>query len=195
MSTRTAGPLREGARPTREQIDARILDVAAELFAGHGLEGTSVQQVADAVGYSKTGLLHRFGSKQGLHAAVLAEAERLMREVLADIRGPVPDAGGALALITRRAIEHPGLLDLVVRHLQAPAGEPPVPAVEELALQLLAALGPGEEPRRRLRVVLALQLVVNAVLTQSRDLDAALPPEELAELVTELAGGVLGPDR
>ena len=195
MSTRTGGPLRESARPTREQIDARILDVAAELFSAHGLEGTSVQQVADAVGYSKTGLLHRFGSKQGLHAAVLAEAERVMRAVLVDVSGPVLGPEGALARITRRTIEHPGLVDLVVQHLQAPTDGPPAPAVDELALQVLDALGTDGGPRRRLRVVLALQLVVNAVLAQGRDLDVALPPDELAELVTELAAGVLGPDR
>ncbi|WP_299038068.1 TetR/AcrR family transcriptional regulator [uncultured Pseudokineococcus sp.] len=194
MSTRVVG-LREGARPTREQIDARILDVAAELFATHGLEGTSVQQVADAVGYSKTGLLHRFGSKQGLHAAVLGEAERVLREVLAEVRGP----GGscprdALARITRRAVERPGLVDLLVRHLQAPPQGLPTTSLQELALELLDALGPDGGPRRRLRVVLALQLVVNAVLAQRGDLDASLPPDELVELVTELAAGVLGLD-
>ena len=195
MSTRTAGPLRESARPTREQVDARILEVAAELFATHGLEGTSVQQVADAVGYSKTGLLHRFGSKQGLHAAVLDEAERLLREVLAEVRDP----GGscpreALARITRRAVERPGLVDLLVRHLQPPLGDLPSPALQALAIELLDALGPDGGPRRRLRVVLALQLVVHAVLAQRSDLDAALPPDELVELVTELAAGVLGLD-
>lgn len=195
MSTRTAGPVREGARPTREQVDARILEVAAELFATHGLDGTSVQQVADAVGYSKTGLLHRFGSKQGLHAAVLDEAERILREVLAEVRGPDGCAPrDALARITRRAVERPGLVDLLVRHLQPPVGEHAAPALQSLALELLDALAPGGGPRRRLRVVLALQLVVHAVLAQRGDLDAALPPDELVELVTELAADVLGLD-
>ena len=47
--------------------------MAAGLFARHGFAHTSVQQVADAVGYSKPGLLHRFGSKDALFQAALAE--------------------------------------------------------------------------------------------------------------------------
>jgi hypothetical protein len=39
-------------RQTSEQIDRAILDTAAHMFASHGYAGTSVQQVADAVGYS-----------------------------------------------------------------------------------------------------------------------------------------------
>lgn len=40
----------------------------------HGYARTSVQQLADAVGYSKAGLLHRFGSKQALQAGAVAAA-------------------------------------------------------------------------------------------------------------------------
>lgn len=59
-------------RPTRAELDTEIIDAAAELFRAQGYLGTSVQQVADRVGYSKTGLLHRFPSKERLLAAVLA---------------------------------------------------------------------------------------------------------------------------
>ncbi|MCK1794799.1 TetR/AcrR family transcriptional regulator [Streptomyces sp. XM4193] len=59
-------------RPTRAEVDAEIIEAAAELFRAQGYLGTSVQQVADRVGYSKTGLLHRFPSKERLLAAVLA---------------------------------------------------------------------------------------------------------------------------
>ena len=59
----------------RQQTDEQILDRAAALFARHGFEQTSVQEVADAVGLSKAGLLHHFPSKDALHAAVLAHAD------------------------------------------------------------------------------------------------------------------------
>ncbi|GGP32508.1 TetR/AcrR family transcriptional regulator [Streptomyces melanogenes] len=58
-------------RPTRAELDAEIVEAAAELFTAQGYRGTSVQEIADRVGYSKTGLLHRFPSKGRLLAATL----------------------------------------------------------------------------------------------------------------------------
>ncbi|WP_371656112.1 MULTISPECIES: TetR/AcrR family transcriptional regulator [unclassified Streptomyces] len=58
-------------RPTRAELDAEIVEAAAELFTAQGYLGTSVQEIADRVGYSKTGLLHRFPSKERLLAATL----------------------------------------------------------------------------------------------------------------------------
>ena len=69
-------------RQSPAEIDHAILDVAAGLFATHGYAHTSVQQVADAVGYSKPGLLHRFGSKEALHRAVLAEVTETVQKVV-----------------------------------------------------------------------------------------------------------------
>ncbi len=43
-------------RQSAAEIDHAILDVAAGIFAVHGFAHTSVQQIADAVGYSKPGL-------------------------------------------------------------------------------------------------------------------------------------------
>jgi AcrR family transcriptional regulator len=59
-------------RLTKDQIDEEILEAAAALFARHGIERTSLQRVADAVGYSKTGLLHRFPTKEALEEATVA---------------------------------------------------------------------------------------------------------------------------
>jgi AcrR family transcriptional regulator len=59
-------------RPTKTQIDAEIVDRAAALFARHDFEHTSLQQIADAVGYSKAGLLHHFPSKKALYDAVIS---------------------------------------------------------------------------------------------------------------------------
>ena len=58
----------------RQQAEDQILDRAAALFARRGFAQTSVQEVADAVGLSKAGLLHHFPSKDALHAAVLGQA-------------------------------------------------------------------------------------------------------------------------
>ena len=63
----------------RQQTEDQILDRAAALFARRGFAKTSVQDVADAVGLSKAGLLHHFPSKDALHAAVLGAGRRARR--------------------------------------------------------------------------------------------------------------------
>lgn len=104
-------------RPFRRQIDDGILDVAAGLFARRGFAKTSVQDVADAVGLSKAGLLHHFPSKEALYAAVLGQAEALGARVLDSVRdlplGPPRDRR-ALEVMVDVALAHPGLVALLI---------------------------------------------------------------------------------
>ncbi|MHB1844684.1 MAG: TetR/AcrR family transcriptional regulator [Deltaproteobacteria bacterium] len=57
-----------------EQMDMRqrLLGEATRLFAARGFDGTTLQDVADAVGVSKPAVLHHFASKDTLREAVLA---------------------------------------------------------------------------------------------------------------------------
>jgi AcrR family transcriptional regulator len=77
---------------------SRIIDSALVLFAEHGISGTSLQMIADAIGVTKAAVYHQYNTKEeivlavaqvvlaGLEAAVIAaEAERSRsraREVL-----------------------------------------------------------------------------------------------------------------
>ena len=54
-------------------VRAQILTQATRLFAKLGYDGTSVQQIADAVGIRKPSLLYHFKSKDELRENVLAE--------------------------------------------------------------------------------------------------------------------------
>lgn len=86
-------------RPTKSEIDAAIIDLAAGLFARHGFSHASLQQIADAAGYSKAGLLHHFPSKQAIYDAVLDTLYDHVVEVLAQVRDLAPGAARDLAIV------------------------------------------------------------------------------------------------
>jgi AcrR family transcriptional regulator len=67
-----AGGLLDGVRRTPAQ--RRILTAALDLFADHGVSGTSLQMIADAVGVTKAAVYHKFKTKEEIVIAV-AEAE------------------------------------------------------------------------------------------------------------------------
>ncbi|GAA1031061.1 hypothetical protein GCM10009557_25180 [Virgisporangium ochraceum] len=109
-------------RPTRQQIDDEIVEQASALFARHGFKDTSLQSVADAAGYSKTGLLHRFPSKEALWAAVVERCVRLCRQVadsVADLPvGPERDRAVLTGLVDL-TFGHPGAASLVLSVVSA----------------------------------------------------------------------------
>jgi AcrR family transcriptional regulator len=60
--------------PAPADTRARILDVALELFTEHGFEGTTLQQIADRLGFTKAALYYHFRSKDDLLQALIAPA-------------------------------------------------------------------------------------------------------------------------
>ncbi|WP_156763496.1 TetR/AcrR family transcriptional regulator, partial [Mycobacterium scrofulaceum] len=48
----------------------RVLDAALDLFATHGVSGTSLQMIADAVGVTKAAVYHQFRTKEQIVIAV-----------------------------------------------------------------------------------------------------------------------------
>jgi AcrR family transcriptional regulator len=52
----------------------RLLTVALDLFARHGVSGTSLQMIADELGVTKAAVYHQFHSKDDLVWAVIAPA-------------------------------------------------------------------------------------------------------------------------
>jgi AcrR family transcriptional regulator len=69
----------------RERLLAAAVDYAGE----HGIVDVSLRTLAAAIGTSHRMLIHHFGSKAGLLAAIVAEVERRQRVALAADEPPV----------------------------------------------------------------------------------------------------------
>ncbi|WP_280221553.1 TetR/AcrR family transcriptional regulator [Nocardia neocaledoniensis] len=104
-------------RPSSEEIDRALIDVAAFVFARHGFAQGTVQAIADGAGYSKAAVLKRFGSKERIQDAVVARAEAHAARVAAASEGlavgPERDAA-LLAALVELIEEWPGAGALIV---------------------------------------------------------------------------------
>lgn len=58
---------------TRSAAQTRVLDAALQLIAEHGVGGTSLQMIADAIGVTKAAVYHQFKTKEQI---VIALTER-----------------------------------------------------------------------------------------------------------------------
>lgn len=186
-------------RQSHDEIDARIIETAAGLFAVHGFDRTSVQQIADAVEYSKTGLLHRFSSKQVLLDAVNTVITDAVADVSAEIAA-VPDddderTRSVLRLVTATALAHPGgvrfLLQQLHRKHEMSDEVLPAKAPAESIVDVLA--GPDPSPEHLMRVVLGLELICSGAVMNSLPERNGLGTD-VGPLLVELAAGVIGTD-
>ena len=58
----------------------RLIDVAIELFTRHSFAGTSLQMIADGLGFTKAAIYHHFRTREQLLAAVV---EPMLADVFA----------------------------------------------------------------------------------------------------------------
>jgi AcrR family transcriptional regulator len=70
MAVRSKESSGRGGKTARPPVKERLLHVATRLFARHGFEGTSVQDIVDAAGVTKGAMYHYYGSKDDLLAEV-----------------------------------------------------------------------------------------------------------------------------
>jgi TetR/AcrR family transcriptional regulator len=66
-----------------EDTRARVLEAAAEQFAGHGFSGTSLAAISKQCGISDGLILHHFQTKAGLYRQVLEEMSGRYAQALA----------------------------------------------------------------------------------------------------------------
>jgi TetR/AcrR family transcriptional repressor of mexJK operon len=108
-----------GGRPTREEAarrEARIVEVATQLFIERGFDGTSIDAVAEAAGVSKPTLYSRYQDKRALFEAVL---QGRIREWLAPL-----SAAAEMQALRATPKDAATVLDELSRNLLARSHEP-----------------------------------------------------------------------
>lgn len=119
-ASRTTSRPEKGA--ARQQ---QIRLAASRLFVQQGYDGTSMQDIADAVGLTKPGLYHFVESKEDLLSAIVdAGVERLEREVIEPARA-IKDPEARLAAMIRLHVDN-------ISHVESDVGNPVTALVENL---------------------------------------------------------------
>lgn len=100
---------------------ARIIHAALELFAEHGVGGTSLQMIADAIGVTKAAVYHQFKTKDEIVLAV-AEAELSRVEAAIEAAEAEPHRSDAREVLVA------SIVDLAVerRHMESTLLSDPV---------------------------------------------------------------------
>jgi AcrR family transcriptional regulator len=83
-------PRRANIRP-EEPGRGRILAAGRELFADRGYHATSIADIGERAGISKSVIYHHFGSKGELYEAILRTD---IRELVAGVAATVPEGAG-----------------------------------------------------------------------------------------------------
>ena len=173
---------------------ARILDAALELFSEHGFDGTTLQEIADRLGFTKAALYYHFRSKDDLLQALIAPAVTGLDTLLGAYEGE-PDTPGRrrrfvvdyvdLLLEQRRLISYMASDIAIVAHPMIATG-----ARERQARIRALLAGEGLEFSQEVRVAVAFKAMAG-VVAQYPDADVA----ELRRALIDLARDLLRPGR
>jgi AcrR family transcriptional regulator len=160
MSVSSSTPAKDAHRKSRkgELTAERILDAAEELFAERGYAGTSLRDVATAVGIRIPSLYNHFESKEAIYGAVLERDLGPVLLALSDYAAPGREGGETprklVETVMRVMVAHPRLPSLI-QHETLTGGEHLTPALRSWLMSLFARgdelveVGPGGSRRDR----------------------------------------------
>lgn len=94
-------------RMTGKERRQQLLDVARELFAEKGFDGTSIEEIAHRATVSKPVVYEHFGGKEGIYAVVV---DREMQALLDGMTGALAEDAHPRILLERAAL---ALLDYI----------------------------------------------------------------------------------
>ncbi len=151
------------------ETQRRTIDAAMELFADHGVSGTSFQMIADAVGVTKAAIYHQFKTKDAIVLAVAEVGLSPLEDALAEAElQPTPEAQRTL-LLER-------VIDLAVsrrRWVNALQGDPIMirllgthdPFVDLMARVYMVLMGLADDgPAHRMRIAIVSAAIGAAIV-------------------------------
>ncbi|MEV6639056.1 TetR/AcrR family transcriptional regulator [Amycolatopsis sp. NPDC051371] len=118
-STPRGGPREKGTTARRELVENELYEHATRLFAERGFAGTSLQDIADALGITRPALYYYVKSKEELLAKLVTEVtngplEELTELVARDL-DPVAKLRGIVEIIVGRRARQPERFRLLIR--------------------------------------------------------------------------------
>src|SRR4051795_4617839 len=118
--------------PARTGATAAVLDAAADLFDRRGFAAVSINDLTAATGVSNGSIYHHFGAKDGVLAALVADALAGYQDgLLAGLDAHADDAAGgiraAVAYELQWFVDRPRAARLVIAHRDAVAASPAGP--------------------------------------------------------------------
>jgi len=162
----------------REQTRTYLLEAAAVIFAARGFHEASLDEIAEAAGFTKGAIYSNFGNKEDLFLALVRQRqESMLEEFFAAAGRDHPDATARMRAIT----EVYGRL---------------TPTADEWALWEEFFLYALRNPEQRAKVDADNQALLAALVAmlehQARELDVDphLPAEDLARLYVAIFDGV-----
>ncbi|TXD00137.1 TetR/AcrR family transcriptional regulator [Streptomyces sp. ISID311] len=196
-------------RPTRAETKARtrrlLLDAAARTYARKGFAGASVEEIAEAAGFSIGAVYSNFGSKERLFVELLREraSEQVSRatRIVADAQAgddPVPALGRLLANAADKdpdfaplqaefwlyAVRNPPLMETLAEELRGPRAE-----LESLMGKALEHIGaPAAVPADAVATI--AMALFQGLLRQRRIDPASVPDELLGQAMQWLFAGI-----
>jgi AcrR family transcriptional regulator len=163
-----AGATKPLGSPGKSAAQTRIIDAAVDLFSEHGIGGTSLQMIADALGVTKAAVYHQYNTKDGI---ILAVAEI----VLARLEAAVVAAEAERSSVRAREVLIAGMIDAAVeqRRIAGVLQRDPVmlrfldnhgPFRRVMARLNRVLMGGVSTPRGRVRVAMVTGLIGGAVI-------------------------------
>ncbi len=181
----TAGP--------HTAAQSRVIEAALRLFARNGVNGTSLQMIADAMGVTKAAVYHQFKTKEAIVIAV-AEVELARLEAAVTAAEGEPDRARALEVLLREVVDLAVDRRNVVSALQTDPVVVRLLATHEPFPQLMGRadrvmIGDDRSDEARVRAAMVLVAIGGAVSNPLvRDLDDDALRAELLGLARRLFG-------
>jgi len=152
----------------KDDTRTRILEVALDLFSARGFHATSIREIAERLGLTKTAVLYHFPSKRDIVSAL---AEPLLRDMEVALEGaarlddPVRRRWAVIEGLLDVWLTHRGLLRMQTHDLALAADGPVFERFRDTAVQAESLIsGPDADLTARVRAVQAFALLSDPVV-------------------------------